>query len=150
MQRFIDPTSSTKTCGLLLSATQLGSTITLQGLTLRLDSHLSPNETYCGVRNNCKHLRRAKVWGAPTYVLDPKLQDGHTIPKWDSSLVFPRSTLLLSGSFATCKQATLVRNFTLSLTSSSLRLVLTGSRKLLPFCRKIVSRPGLIYVATIP
>ena len=50
--------------------------------TPRLDSHLSPNEIFCGVRNNCKHLRRAKVWGAPTYVLDPKLQDGHKIPKW--------------------------------------------------------------------
>ena len=28
-------------------------------------------------------LRNAHVWGAPCYVLDPKLQDGHKIPKFD-------------------------------------------------------------------
>ena len=31
---------------------------------------------------NYDHLRRAHVWGAPTYVLDPKLQDGNKIPKF--------------------------------------------------------------------
>jgi len=29
------------------------------------------------------NLRHAHVWGAPCYVLDPKLQDGHKIPKFD-------------------------------------------------------------------
>jgi hypothetical protein len=28
------------------------------------------------------HLRCLHVWGCPVYVLDPKLQDGHKIPKW--------------------------------------------------------------------
>ncbi len=28
-------------------------------------------------------LRNLHVWGAPCYVLDPKLQDGHKIPKWN-------------------------------------------------------------------
>ena len=28
-------------------------------------------------------LKHAHVWGAPTYVLDPQLQDGHKIPKFD-------------------------------------------------------------------
>ena len=28
-------------------------------------------------------LRNLHVWGAPAYVLDPKLQDGHKIPKWE-------------------------------------------------------------------
>ena len=28
-------------------------------------------------------LRNTHVWGAPTYVLDPRLQDGHKIPKFD-------------------------------------------------------------------
>jgi len=28
-------------------------------------------------------LRNIHVWGAPTYVLDPKLQDGHKVPKFD-------------------------------------------------------------------
>ena len=27
-------------------------------------------------------LKRDHVWGAPTYVLEPKLQDGKKIPKW--------------------------------------------------------------------
>ena len=29
-------------------------------------------------------LRNLHVWGAPCYVLDPKLQDGHKIPKFDA------------------------------------------------------------------
>ena len=29
-----------------------------------------------------EHLRWAHVWGCPTYVLDPKLQDGKKLPKW--------------------------------------------------------------------
>ena len=27
-------------------------------------------------------LSNARVWGCPAYVLDPKLQDGHKLPKW--------------------------------------------------------------------
>jgi hypothetical protein len=30
-----------------------------------------------------EHLRNLHVWGAPAYVLDPKLQDGKKIPKWN-------------------------------------------------------------------
>ena len=30
-----------------------------------------------------EHLRNLHVWGAPAYVLDPRLQDGHKIPKWE-------------------------------------------------------------------
>jgi hypothetical protein len=29
------------------------------------------------------HLRRLHVWGCPAYVLDPKLQDGKKVPKWE-------------------------------------------------------------------
>ena len=29
------------------------------------------------------HLRNLHVWGAPAFVLDPKLQDGKKIPKWE-------------------------------------------------------------------
>ena len=28
-------------------------------------------------------LRSEKTWGCPAYVLDPKLQDGKKLPKWD-------------------------------------------------------------------
>jgi hypothetical protein len=32
---------------------------------------------------NCEFLRRAKVFGCPVYVLEPGLQDGKKIPKWE-------------------------------------------------------------------
>jgi hypothetical protein len=51
-----------------------------------LPSHdgLSPLEKFSRQKfNNYNHLRRAHVWGAPMYVLDPKLQDGHKLPKFN-------------------------------------------------------------------
>jgi len=50
--------------------------------TPRMDSGLAPMEIFCGTKLNCEYLRRAKVFGCPTYVLDPKLQDSNKIPKW--------------------------------------------------------------------
>ena len=41
-----------------------------------------PIEHICDAYVNCKHAQRARVWGCPAYVLDPKLRDGKTIPKW--------------------------------------------------------------------
>jgi hypothetical protein len=32
---------------------------------------------------NCEFLRRAKVFGCPVYVLEPRFQDGKKIPKWE-------------------------------------------------------------------
>ena len=46
------------------------------------DGRLAPMELFCGNKMNCEYLRRAKVFGCPTYVLDPKLSDGMKIPKW--------------------------------------------------------------------
>ena len=45
---------------------------------------LSPSEKFfrAKVRSH-DHLRRAHVWGCPAYVLDPRLQDGKKIPKFD-------------------------------------------------------------------
>jgi hypothetical protein len=46
-------------------------------------SSLAPIEVFTKTRfPNYNHLRRLHVWGCPVYVLDPKLQDGHKIPKW--------------------------------------------------------------------
>jgi hypothetical protein len=46
-------------------------------------SRLAPIEIFTSTRfPNYSHLRRLHVWGCPVYVLDPKLQDGHKIPKW--------------------------------------------------------------------
>lgn len=44
---------------------------------------LAPEEIFSGSRLNCTYLRRARVWGCPAYVLQPKLQDGRKIPKWE-------------------------------------------------------------------
>jgi hypothetical protein len=43
---------------------------------------LAPIEHFCGTRLNCSYLRRARVFGCPSFVLDPKLQDGKKLPKW--------------------------------------------------------------------
>ena len=46
-------------------------------------SLLAPIEFFSGTKfPSYAHLCRAHVWGCPVYVLDPKLQDGHKIPKW--------------------------------------------------------------------
>ena len=43
----------------------------------------TPLEVFCGTKMGCRHLRRLKVFGCPAYVLDPRLQDGKKIPKWE-------------------------------------------------------------------
>ena len=43
----------------------------------------SPIEVFCGSKVGCRSLRRLRVFGCPCYVLDPRLQDGKKIPKWE-------------------------------------------------------------------
>ena len=43
---------------------------------------LTPLELFTGMKQPNDELVRARVWGCPTYVLDPKLQDGKKLPKW--------------------------------------------------------------------
>ena len=45
---------------------------------------VSPIEVFCGTKVGCRNLRRLRVFGCPSYVLDPRLQDGKKIPKWDA------------------------------------------------------------------
>ena len=48
------------------------------------DSLLAPVELFSGATfDNFDHIQKARVWGCPVYVLDPKLQDGNKIPKWE-------------------------------------------------------------------
>ena len=47
-----------------------------------ITSGMSPAEMFAGVKTNCSMLRSSRVWGCPVYVLEPKLQDGHKLPKW--------------------------------------------------------------------
>ena len=44
---------------------------------------LTPIEIFCGTTTGCDYLHHVKVFGAPVYVLDPCLQDGKKIPKWE-------------------------------------------------------------------
>ena len=49
----------------------------------REDSRLSPLELFCGIKSPSHEvLLNARVWGSVCFTLDPKLQDGHRLPKW--------------------------------------------------------------------
>eukprot|EP00804_Cyclotella_cryptica_P017792 CCRYP_001210-RA/>CCRYP_001210-RA protein AED:0.65 eAED:0.36 QI:0/-1/0/1/-1/1/1/0/317 len=53
----------------------------------RLPPHgygLSPLELWSKVKSSHSDISRAHVFGCPVYVLDPALQDGKKIPKWNS------------------------------------------------------------------
>eukprot|EP00978_Attheya_sp_CCMP212_P003688 scaffold7769_cov53-Attheya_sp.AAC.3 len=47
------------------------------------DSGYAPMELWTRMKNDHTELLRAKVWRCPAYVLEPKLQDGKKIPKWN-------------------------------------------------------------------
>ena len=44
---------------------------------------LSPEELFCSTKEDGTPLLHSHVWGCPAYVLDPKLQDGKKLPKWE-------------------------------------------------------------------
>ena len=45
---------------------------------------ITPIEMVSQTKTDHRDLLRTHVWGSPTFVLDPKLQDGKKIPKWNS------------------------------------------------------------------
>ena len=49
----------------------------------RDDCGLTPIELLTKTKSDHKDLLRSHVWGCPTYVLDPTLQDGKKLPKWN-------------------------------------------------------------------
>ncbi len=49
-----------------------------------VDTGLSPNELWSNTRHTNKDIRRTHPFGCPVFVLDPILQDGNKIPKWNS------------------------------------------------------------------
>ena len=57
--------------------------------TQHLVNHIPGRNTVCPLDIILKttvprdHLKNLHVWGAPSYVLDPRLQDGQKIPKWE-------------------------------------------------------------------
>ncbi len=44
---------------------------------------LTPLEVFTKTKSDHHDLQRAHVWGCPVFVLDPRLQDGKKIPKWN-------------------------------------------------------------------
>ena len=50
--------------------------------TPRQETMLCPIEVWSKTKSSHSVLKCAQPWGCPTYVLDPKLQDGNKIPKW--------------------------------------------------------------------
>ena len=49
----------------------------------RKDTGIAPIEIFCGTKLDPKVLRTTHVWGCPAYVLDPKIQDGKKLPRWE-------------------------------------------------------------------
>ena len=48
------------------------------------DTKLAPIEVFTGDKlSSHEHLKHLHVWGCPVFVLDPKLQDGKKVPKWN-------------------------------------------------------------------
>jgi hypothetical protein len=50
--------------------------------TPKYEHGFSPQELFSGIKQDPHILQQIKVFGCPVFVLDPKLQDGHKIPKW--------------------------------------------------------------------
>jgi hypothetical protein len=44
---------------------------------------LTPLEVFTKTKSDHPDLQRAHVWGCPVFILDPCLQDGKKIPKWN-------------------------------------------------------------------
>jgi hypothetical protein len=50
--------------------------------TPKMESGVAPIDIFSRTTVPREHLKDLLVWGCPTYVLNPKLQDGKKIPRW--------------------------------------------------------------------
>ena len=55
----------------------------LHNSTPNMVSGLSPMEVWASSKSSHSSLKNAHPWGCPVYVLNPELQDGQKIPKWE-------------------------------------------------------------------
>ena len=74
-----------------------------------VDTGLTPNEIWSSVHNSGNELAHAHVFCCPVYVLDPALQDGKKIPKWNPCT---RLSLFLGFSEQHLSQVPLILNVT--------------------------------------
>jgi hypothetical protein len=51
--------------------------------TPKMGTGLAPIEVFTGSKSDHSYLLNAHPWGCPVYVLEPKLRDGHKLPKWE-------------------------------------------------------------------
>ena len=49
---------------------------------IQMDSGLAPIELWTKSKSSYSSIQNAHTWGCPVFVLDPTLQDGKKIPKW--------------------------------------------------------------------
>jgi hypothetical protein len=78
------------------------------------DTQLATIEVFTSTKfQNYKHLDRCHVWGSPNFVLDPALQDGKKIPKWN-----PRSTVGMYLGNSPAHSSTVARVLNLSVNTS--------------------------------
>ena len=49
---------------------------------IQMDSGLAPIELWTKSKSSYSAIQNAHTWGCPVFVLDPTLQDGKKIPKW--------------------------------------------------------------------
>ena len=52
-------------------------------LPTKVKNGLCPNKVFAGIILGCGLLKRLRVFGCPCHVLDPRIQDGKQIPKWE-------------------------------------------------------------------
>ncbi len=50
---------------------------------LQRQSGITPLEMVSSMKSDHQDLLRLHVWGCPVCVLEPKLQDGHKLTKWN-------------------------------------------------------------------
>jgi hypothetical protein len=101
----------------------------LWNLIPREKSGLSPTEIFFSTKSDHEELRSAKVFGCPVYVLDPKLQDGKKLPRWE-----PRSRVgqFLGRSKVHASSVGLIRNLQTRKVSSQFHVVYDDHFSTLP------------------
>ena len=101
----------------------------LWNLMPREKSGLSPTELFYATKSNHEELQNAKVWGCPVYVLDPTLQDGKKLPRWQ-----PRSRLgqFLGRSKSHASSVGLIKNIATGKVTSQFHVVYDDHFSTLP------------------
>ena len=102
----------------------------------RQSSGFSPLEIFYNVKSDHSELKQAKVWGCPTYVLHPTLQDGKKLPRWE-----PRAKIgqFLGRSKQHAGCVALVKNIATGKVSSQFHLVFDDHFTTIPVNKSIDS-----------